>query len=741
MNPPTAPQSLSPEAARHLLEELGTWLRGRLRVPTKTLFDTLDDSLFELAEHSTSSERQQQYFDGMRECRRRREEIERDFLARIGRAEPLPRPQAQVGAGDERLSLVGHEELEENLAVTGLVARTKQRLQSVLYALDQRVGHLLGEPDLDEDSNPFGPARLAATFRRAASDLDVSLEVRLIMFKLFERHVLGGIEPVYSDINLRLANAGILPTLQPRVRRDPAKPAPATPSEPVAAEHEEGSGSAPAPTPAPEAGDGVGALVEELLNLLQSRLPEAGQQAGRGTGAATQAPAPKHGVPTPSTGQAPAATDPGVLLQALERASRRMEEGIAPPPPRQLAAQLQAEARYSGDPGAPSQLAAVDLVGRLFDVLLRSPQVPRPLQPMLQRMQVPMTRVALRDPSALTRPGHPAQQLMGLLGQAMIGWCRSADPEGRALAELESVIKAFSREDSSQEQTRIIEEWRATMEAQQRRAELAEQRTVESAAGRERLWHARRQVHQAIASRLAQTPLPAWVRHLLTHPWANCLVLLWLRQGEDSATYREAMGFADALLWCARAGNTDVERLRLRALLPVLESQLRQGLATVAYHDVEIEQLIGELREFMRWRLGEVGEPAFLEHEPPVAAGVGPGPDITEEQPLPEDLDQQLLARIRSVSPGAWFEFGPEQTDSFERAKLSWVSPYSGRCLFVNRNGMRVADRRPEELAKDMEIGMARMIEGVNLLQGALMRVLAQLRSDADSEGTRSTSH
>src|SRR3546814_8744837 len=87
---------------------------------------------------------------------------------------------------------------------------------------------------------------------------------------------------------------------------------------------------------------------------------------------------------------------------------------------------------------------------------------------------------------------------------------------------------------------------------------------------------------------------PSWVSHLVSRPWANYLVLVLLRHGETSNHYREAVGFADILIWCTVAGEAQVERLRLRALVPVLEAQLRAGLASVAYHTAEIDQLCDE---------------------------------------------------------------------------------------------------------------------------------------------------
>lgn len=710
MTLPPAP----PDTPRHLLAELTSWLRARLKVPIKTLFDTLDDSLFELAEHSTVSTRQQQYFDGMRECRRRRDTIERDFLAGIGQ-HPAP-PPAGDAAESDKLALVGHEELEEELALTGMVSKAQQRHSAALFALNERLRHLLRRPDLDDESNPFGPARLAEAFRAAISTLEVSLEVRLIILKLFERHLLGSLDPIYGDINLRLADAGVLPTLPGKVKREPPKPSPQKPvaGETAAVRTQEDDSDLP-----PER-----ELLDRLILLLQSRL-QTGEPAATGDAEPSL---------TARRGGAPAGDAAGAGLHlAVERVARRLVEGGELPPPRQLAAQLLAEARYGGG-AAPTQLATVDLVGRVFDVLLRDRQVPRALQPLMQRMQVPLTRAAIDDPKVLARHDHPVRQLVDVIGEAMLGWCRSADPDGRLLAQITDAIDSFARHEDLAAQTRLLEELRAGLDAQRRRAELAEQRVVEATAGRERLWHARRQVHQALAARLAQVPAPAWVRHLLTRPWANCLVLLWLRHGEDSANYREAMGFSEALLWCTASGGSDVERLRLRALLPVLEAQLRQGLATVAYHETEVEQLIVELREFMRWRLGERTAPDFLEQEPPVARSPGvveTDPEIGEEQPLPGEVDPVLLERIRSVPPGTWFEFGPADSDRSERAKLSWVSPYSGRCLFVNRNGMRVADRRPEELVREIEKGLTRMLEGANMLQRALSTVLGQLREDS----------
>src|SRR3546814_20570796 len=105
-------------------------------------------------------------------------------------------------------------------------------------------------------------------------------------------------------------------------------------------------------------------------------------------------------------------------------------------------------------------------------------------------------------------------------------------------------------------------------------------------------------------------------------------------------------------------------------------AQLRAGLASVAYHTAEIDQLCDELNQFMRWRLGEVERPAFVDRE--VSAPYDNGPidlqsAISEDKPVAETLDAGLLYRIRSMQPGAWFDFGAPDDPAAARATLSWI--------------------------------------------------------------------
>jgi hypothetical protein len=705
---------MSAPAVTKLMRELVDSLRVRLRDPMTALFDTLDDTLFELGEHARSGEAQQQYFAALRECRRKRGAIQQNFLDALGTTSPPPSDTVHPLHAHAQLSLVTPEDLEEDIALDSMAARTAQRLSGTLYTLGQRMGYLLGDAGMDAMRNPLGPLHIGKAFRSAATGLEIGLQTRLVLYKLFERQILGGLEPAYTEMNVRLAAAGVLPTLSPRQDRDRQRAAAPRveqrPPQQVPAVRQ------PVPDTQPTTQSDLRAAdLLAALRVLLIREPEADAE-----------------TPMLSSRRTTPAAD--VMDRALARLRTRPLSGKPLPPPRLLAAQLLAEARYADDgmPPSPQQSATVDIVGRVFDALAHDHSVPRAMQPLMQTLLLPVMRASLRQPGMLAENNHPLRQLLDLLGENAIGWCPSVDPDESLLGSMRMALQQIAGSEHGDDANRTIAQLRSQLEHQRRRAELAEQRVVEATAGRERLWQARREVHQALANILASSPVPAWVRYLITHPWANCLVLLWLRHGMESQPYREALHFAESLVWCANAGTDRVEQLRLRALMPVMEIQLRQGLATVAYQDSEIRQLVNELQQFLRHRMGELPVPDFLEQEPPAANAPGAlaaDPGSIEDQPVPQQIDPDLLARIRSLRPGTWFEFGAE-TQRSERVRLSWVSPYSGRCLFVNRNGVKVAERRPEEIAHDIELGLVNVLESAQMLERALAQVLAQLRGD-----------
>lgn len=718
-----------PAAERSALaERIMARLRTHLRTALEHLLDAVEDDLGSASDQAADLERRISSLDNVRALRRHRSQCIVAYLNDIER-------QFKVGGVDaarQPLSLVAHDQLSVELEVTAVAARAAQRLGLRMHEINATIGALLGRAEMDDHSNPIAPYRLTRALATALAPVEIDLDNRLTLIGRFEHAVLDGLHPIYQELLATLAAAG-LGVAEPEFAPPPPAERPpdrgtGTAAPERAAETAQDAGperrsTPPTPHDARADVDPGWAEVPEysqfmaLLDRLERRM--------RSSPSAAMADPPARSA---------AALD-AVLLRALER----LGGGQPTPPPRQLAAQLLAEARYA-DQGAvatPSHAATVDLVGRVFERLLELQQLPKATHPLFQPLQVPMTRAALRDPTALAaETRHPLRQALDLIAQTTRGWCPSADPGGAALRQLQDLVDAIVHARQPERQEAGVQALRRCIEAHNRRAEVVEQRAVEATSTQERLHAARRRVFHLTSSRLARNPVPAWVSHLISRPWANYMVLLLLRHGEASAQFRESVGFADLMIWASAAGQAQVERLRLHALVPVLEAQLRTGLSAVAYHPPEVDQLCSELRAFMRWRLGEAPRPACVDRTPEIACEADhflPQAPVVEDQPSIDEVDPSLMFRIRNLAPGTWFEFAHPGREESDRAKLSWISPSSGRCLFVNRNGMRVGERPPEELVSMLQRGLARIYEDANLMQQVLSDLERQIGSTRDT--------
>jgi hypothetical protein len=729
-----------------------------------TLLDNVDDALFDLAEKAESNAAQTQFFDGMREIRKRRPLLERLFGEQVARnfnefASGHPRATRASGNAGSRtgeLSLVDDRELEESLAIASMVSKAEGRLNSPLHALNQRLGVICGGQRIEDATNPLGPAALAHAFRTALREIDVDIKVRLIVLKLFERYVLAGLDALYHDVNVRLMEAGVLPHLRHVVAR-----APSSGSTEAAKEAASASGTAAAATSnavsslASESAGLHAELMHTLTALLASRrqprsveisggVGSSGTGDGGGAAIASLTPAELLGALTLLQGEAaplpsqPAVIDPGAAVGMVQRLKD------------ELMAQIQ---RLSGESRAHVSGAdedTIDLVGMLFEYILQDRTIPAPMQVLLSRLQIPYLKVAILDRRMFAHASHPARRLLDLLADTAKGWSEDSDRDHRLYDKTKAVVETLLADfdDDVSVFARQLEDFEAFVENSRKRADLAEQRAAEAARGRERLQEARRRAAREIVMRIEGRPLPALLQGVLTRPWANYLVLVLLRQGELSQEFTAALRFIDDFVESAQAPADDRARDRLRDMLPSLEKTLRNGLTTVAFQEPDLRRLLDDLQEFWRRQLGDepapgaepathVADDALL----PIPAHVetildedpAEAPAATEAAVSVEDLES--VQAVRALKVGAWIEF-VDETGNSERAKLSWISPISGKYLFVNRRGLKVADRGLQQLAAEIRDGRAVVLEEVPLFDRALDAIVERLRqAQAERQG------
>ena len=123
----------------------------------------------------------------------------------------------------DNLSLLKNEELEIKVALEGMTTRLKSNALTTLKDLQMRLESVLNLAELDESRLPAGPEMLCEAFDSASAELDVHLKARLVIFKLFEKYVLNHMNDVYQHANKLLIQSGILPDLKRHKVNKPAR--------------------------------------------------------------------------------------------------------------------------------------------------------------------------------------------------------------------------------------------------------------------------------------------------------------------------------------------------------------------------------------------------------------------------------------------------------------------------------------------------------------------------------------
>lgn len=717
------------------------------------VFARADDWLFDLAKKD-GAPTGSPYLHAMRALRNSRAPIERGFREQIDQGfEQMDRRAAPPMPGDAdasvELTLLDESELEEQLA-TNLTAEAIMRIHgAMLDELSGRLARMLGVAQLEAAQNPLSAHSLANAIGAAHGDVDVPADVRMVLFKYYERELIHDLRELLVDLNGRLAAAGFSPVNavpkpapkpagQPAAQHDMVAPRTADGYAPAASDY------APAGPQAPSTEDR--AVFEALLQMLHAWRPGQSSQAHGGGGRQTG-----YG------GQRPMVAEE--MMSVLSLMQNNVPSAVSEAldsPDASLAALLKNELlRGASRIGLPPEQVsmsqddedAVDLVGMLFDVMFDERDFEHSARTLISRLVVPFVKAAVMDRRLFLYKTHPARRLLNSLAEAVEG-NRGEGPQERELLQkaentVDRLIAEFN-EDIAIFET-LEQELRSFLDQHRRRVELAERRAAEAQRGQERLEQARDLASKELEQRTqGLKPTPA-MEDFLSRCWTHHLSMIALREGPESGSWQSALSVADRLLaLLPREGET------AKPAGPALQA-LREPIENV----LASSGIIGEAAHDMMRSLGESLDLLARGQTPPPVSVPAPQPENVV--PLPErrnpaaaaaavladlkprlevvggkadlDVNEEDVELMRQLKIGTWIHIAGED-GKHHPVKLSWVSPISARLMFVNRRGVRVLVASVEELAAMKQEGNLLVREQEGVFDQVLHRVMGKLRDE-----------
>ena len=726
-----------------------------------------DDALFDRAERAGHA--QMAFLDGMRELRRRRDEIIARFRAHLDKAwqsleagEPISMESALTDAdAGSVLSLVSDLELESRLAARNLAGVIMRDCKPVLQRLDRRLGWIAGNLVLDNDHNPVGPEHIGVAIHEAFATCELSLEVRLVVIKLCERDLVPGISRLYEALDQRLVQAGVLPQIP--APRAPARAARAA-EHPGAELADEGLAddeetSAPAwaarfthrmasmkggmqasigqgsfnDGPAGYAGGAQGVLLEALHHLLQeSRGSREADMPTRTSGEENRQLSQREMLSVLSLLQTtPSATLSAALGDTGESLAQRLKSEV-----------LSGANRLGVDPStarlAPVDEDAIDLVGMLFDVMLDERDLEGRPRELIGRLVVPFVKVALLDRRMFVQKTHPARRLLNVLAEACEGNNGESAAERTLMTKVEEVVDRLTAEFNENLAVFLTleEEFRDFLSQHKRRIEIAERRAAEIQSGQERLETARVRMARELSARLDGRQVPQAIDDFMRQPWAHHVTMTVLRDGEESEGLRDALALADGLMEeLAEAQRQIIGKPWLQGWRP----SLQKVFASVGMNADAASSAVDALHDTLQ--AVAASRPDLEKSLPELPQVVLPKASESESAPIQLvggtdtlDFDSTDADHFRGLPIGTWLDF-IDKDNKVQAGKLSWVSPISSRLLFVNRRGVRFCVASPEELAAMVRLGRLRAHQDEDAFDSAMQGVIERLDTEKSAVG------
>ena len=770
----------------------------------QSLFDNIDDALFELADRAANNIEQNLYFESMREIRIKRRGMELGFGRELDEAfrqllaGSVPTLSDKAGTQDaisaDNLTLVEEDELEELVAADSMIAKAERQFAVPLRQLNTRLDSMVDNQAVSDRNNPFGPAVVCRSFIKVCGSLALDIKAKLVLFKLFDRYVMNDLGKVYALSNQVLIENGVLPKLTQRQQGQAQAAAEA--ANPLDSYNADGSSSG-------------GDVFSDLQALLHS-LPQQHTEVTQGLAAPGLAPQ----IPRDTLLQLLQVVQQS-MMSRLEQQQQQAFNGVTP---QQLDIQRSLSSLLARKmPSRAMSIGQVDddainLVAMLFQFILDDRNLAAPMKALIARLQIPLIKVAMLDKNFFSKGGHPARKLLNEIANASLGWIPGSnidrDPLYNKVSEIVNrLLNEFEGDTGIFHE--VLADFVAFIEVDKRRTSLVEQRTVNAEDGKAKSEIARNKVQALLNEKVAGKSLPKVVITLLEEAWSNVMFLICLKDGEDSKNWQDAVRVVDELLWSVEPMQSTETRQRLLKLVPNLLKNLRAGLTKIGYNpfdmnklfadleaihltqlkdlstvtldmpaesrptrspadkvaqtraiektldqmlegrdvgDVSIEQLDAELDQ----QLAEFDALADLveqsaSDEPAAAAVAEDSPlarqvveklqisGVREPEPEPAapvvELEENdpCLGKVDALNMGNWVELHQEDGKKF-RCRLAAIIRGTGKYIFVNRSGMKIAEYDREALARDIKQGRVSTLDEGLLFDRALESVIGNLR-------------
>ena len=239
----------------------------------------------------------------------------------------------------------------------------------------------------------------------------------------------------------------------------------------------------------------------------------------------------------------------------------------------------------------------IDVIGSLFDQILSDPKVPPQLARQIARLQLPVLRAALGDPTFFSTRRHPVRQFINRIASLGNGFEDFSDAQAQTfLAKVRDLVQEIVKGDFDQIETYatrlssleafVAEQARSAVEEQQSGATALLQQREESL----RLG---RHYEQRLEEELQPLAAPAFVRDFVSRVWSRVILKAAEREGVTSDRVRALRQTGRELFMSVQPKTSPAQRKAFLSDLPKMMQQINEGLNAIGWPEERRRQFFG----------------------------------------------------------------------------------------------------------------------------------------------------
>jgi hypothetical protein len=240
----------------------------------------------------------------------------------------------------------------------------------------------------------------------------------------------------------------------------------------------------------------------------------------------------------------------------------------------------------------------IDVVGSLFDQILSDPKVPPQMARQIARLQLPVLRVALGDPTFFSSRRHPVRRFVNRVASMACAFDDLSEGRGKQfLDEVKALVQEIVNGDF--DQMAVYEAKLAELEAfiaEQAHAEVQEEHGDATALLEQKeteLLQQQRYMQQLQAA-LAAVEMQDFLREFISQVWSQAIVQAQRRDPSGALAQKLRRAGRD-LVMSVQPKGTPAERKAFLVQLPQLMKDLNEGLAMIGWAETAKKAFFAQL--------------------------------------------------------------------------------------------------------------------------------------------------